>query len=165
MCTKRTVFKSFLNCFNSYVRLTFGENSFMLFIDATMPTAVRRPTPLRPANSNEPPGIVNTRSHRTIASRISRNMNTSVSRCSARYRTMARSMNGIRSLRVKRVSLRPADGRTRRRVLSVTHDTKYASRQMLDVTRDVCCTMNVFVPRSELSAFDDQSVLNVFSMI
>ena len=98
----------------------------MLFIEATIPTAVRRPTPLRPAKSNEPPGVVNTRSHRTMASRISRKMKTSVSRCSARYRTMPRSMNGLRSLLVRRVRTRPAGG-SPRRVPLVTHETKYES--------------------------------------
>ncbi|CAF5196800.1 unnamed protein product, partial [Rotaria sp. Silwood1] len=44
-----TTFKSFLNCFIPYDRLTLGENNFILFIDATIPIAVRRPTPLPPA--------------------------------------------------------------------------------------------------------------------
>lgn len=92
-----------------------------------MPIAVRRPTPLLPANNNEPPGVVNTRSHRTIISIISRNRNTFVSRYSARYRVTARSTCGINSLVDNLDKTRPAGGRVRRPLL-LTHETKYESK-------------------------------------
>jgi hypothetical protein len=71
--------------------------------------------------------VVNTRSQRTIASRISRNKNTSVSQYSARYRPIPRSTNGINSLLDNRDNTRPAGGRVRRPVL-LTQETKYESK-------------------------------------
>ena len=77
-----TVLRSFLNCFKPYPRDTLGENSCIWCMFATTLTAVRRPTPLHPANKSEPPGCVRTRSTRAMLSRTSRNIRMSSSRFS-----------------------------------------------------------------------------------
>ena len=136
----------------------------MLFIEATTPMAVRRPTPLRPANSREPPGVVRTRSHRAIASRISRNRNTSVSRYSARYRPMPRSTWGTSSLVDSRDKTRPAGGSVRRPVV-FTQETKYESKFSTEVTCLILFDSSENLPRSEPKALDDQSFFSVFSII
>jgi len=61
-----------------YPRVIFGVISSMWCIWATSSTAVRRPTPLRPASNNEPPGIVSTRS--TLAMLSSTSLKTMMSR-------------------------------------------------------------------------------------
>ena len=69
-----TVFRSFLKFFSWYPRDILGVNSSMLCMCATRDTAVLRPTPLRPAINNEPPGLVITRSTTAIFSRTSLNI-------------------------------------------------------------------------------------------
>ena len=77
-----TVFKSFLNCLIPYPLVIFGVNNSMWCMWATRVTAVLRPTPLKPAISSEPPGMVNTRSTLARLSRTSLKTIISRSRCS-----------------------------------------------------------------------------------
>ena len=71
-----------MNCLIPYPRDIFGVNSTIWCINATRVTAVRRPTPLRPAIKREPPGMVRTRSTCAMLSRTSLKTRTSKSRFS-----------------------------------------------------------------------------------
>ncbi len=83
-----TVFRSDLKCFSEYEREILGVKSDAPCMWLTTHVAVRRPTPLRPASSSDPPGELRTRSTRHMKSRTSGNNRMSSSRLSRPYRTI-----------------------------------------------------------------------------